>query len=186
MVAMSDSTADLGREAKLEKLWGIWRQHRRFVVEYARVLNSRSGTEADDLVADVLLRAAEATLRNRGPDRDPRAWFKVILHRSCIDRYRRRHRSGIPTTSSELDEVPDCAPNPESAVVARQREEQILARLETLPHSWRQALEMRVLQAYSYANIATIQKVSPANARKRVQLARAALQGNSRSDERFV
>jgi len=105
---------------------------------------------AEDAVQEAYLRA----FRNfRG--RDSRAWLLTIVRNGCYDRLKRgavyRH-----SAFEEQAHACDRLLNQESALLHKERTEQIRQVLENLPGHLREVLVLREFEEMSYSQIATV------------------------------
>ncbi len=133
-----------------------------------------------------LLRALQYLQSTASPILDERAWLGRILYSVCMDEHRHRKRFAEPTPqeAEALTEGPDpnASTSPEEHLLAREQSLALRARVQALPPRLREPFVMRFHLEMSYAEIAAELKLTNCNARKRIQLAHAALR-LSRPDE---
>ncbi len=165
----------------LRDFWALWLGEQPFLKRHARALATRSGTDADDLTEEALLRAISATLRGAGPQREPRTWLKSVLERTTVDQHRRRRRFENADPSALLEGIEGPSPTPEMALLSRESQRRLSRAFASLPRPLRTALELRVVESYSYESVARALRISTPNARKRVQLARSLLRVDHRN-----
>ena len=126
--------------------------------------------DAEDLVQETMLRAHRAFHRYR-PGTNARAWLFTILHRLRTDGLRRRGRR--PETVELTDDGPPVAPVHEAALTSGH--EEITRALEGLPETFRDAVVLRDVEEYSYAEIAAMLEVPVGTVMSRIHRGRALL-----------
>jgi RNA polymerase sigma-70 factor (ECF subfamily) len=132
-------------------------------------------SEAEDAVSDAAVRALEK-LTTTPPRADHDVWLERLLYSVCMDRHRRRRtRERVCVRLHAPILAGDEPRSPEDALLVRDRTERILGALDRLQPELRDAISLRFLDGRSYLEIASARGISAVNARKRVQLARAAL-----------
>lgn len=153
-------------------------QHRSRLMRLALKLVRISGT-AEDLVQDCLIKA---WLHREGFHGNCRVytWLHRILLNTAFD-HLQRHRHEVLASSltreSEADgalEIPDIA-TPEEHLIARQRAQALLNKLEALPPSLTDTLQLRYWDDLSYAEIAQSLQVPINTVRTRLHRAHQAL-----------
>lgn len=159
---------------ELRNLVRLWLQHRRELILRSLRLLGHHEADAEDAVGNALLRLLE-NRRRLGPIQNPKAFFHHLVFNSCMDLHR-RHRRGARGLSTEEfdDETIACGATVEDQY--RQVELQVLLMraLSSLPADLRQMLVARA-SGTSYSVIAAQACITQANARKRIQQARAIL-----------
>jgi len=108
---------------------------------------------AEDPVQEAYLRAFRKFQSLRG--RDGRAWLLTIVRSGCSDRL----KQGAVYRHSALEEqahVCDRLLNQESALLHKERTEQIRRALKNLPGHLREVLVLRAFEKMSYSQIATV------------------------------
>jgi RNA polymerase sigma factor (sigma-70 family) len=151
-----------------EWFWSLWRKHaiRLFAICLREM--DRNRADAEDAVAEAMLRAYSkipASLDNA------EAWLTRVTINVCRDLHRRRVRSETLKNQYarfQLSRPPD-EENP------RDEEYDLIGLLDRLPAPLREPLLLRAVHGKPYDAIAAHLGIAPANVRKRVQLARAAL-----------
>ena len=132
----------------------------------------RDKTEAEDAVQEAYLRAFHHFESFRGGD--GRAWLLTIVRNHCYDRRKERaiFTHGIFEGQAH---VPDKIPNPESALLQRERTEQVRRAFENLPTHLREVLALRELEDMSYNQIATVTRIPLGTVMSRLSRARQQL-----------
>jgi RNA polymerase sigma-70 factor (ECF subfamily) len=115
-----------------------------------RILNNRS--EAEEVVQEVFVKIWTRADRFAVSELSPISWLVAIARHQAIDRIRVRR---LPT--SDLDaalNVSDSAPNPEMAVLASRRREEIDRCLDELEEERGEAVRGAYLEGLSYSELA--------------------------------
>jgi RNA polymerase sigma-70 factor, ECF subfamily len=116
---------------------------------------TRNERDAEDVVQESFLRAFRFFAGFRGGD--ARAWLMRIVRNTC---YTWLHTNRPLQEATEFDETlfsPDSrSPNPEEAVLRKDRGALVRKALETLPANFREVLILRELEGLSYKEIADI------------------------------
>jgi RNA polymerase sigma-70 factor (ECF subfamily) len=129
---------------------------------YATALRlTRNRSDAEDLVQDTLVKA----LRFRGrfqSGTNLRAWLSTILHNTWKNRLRETSRSRVEVDSEHVEAAMDRSPGsvsaetPEEILLRATLDADVQAALDALPDVFRQAVWMRDVEEFSYAEIAEI------------------------------
>src|SRR4051812_49360284 len=149
----SGPTPDFEREA-LACLDSLYRTARRL---------SRDRADAEDLVQDTYLKAFRAANRFE-PGTNLRAWLFTILHNTALNRFRDRKRDTVAVDSEIVDRAADApsvggvsggpAETPESLLMRDTLAPELQAAIDALPEAFRQAVWLRDVEEFSYAEIA--------------------------------
>ena len=106
-------------------------------------------------------------------------WLYRLTSNVCIDFLRRQKKQkSIPLqitdeTGEERDlSIPDTAPGPEEALLARSEREQVAQALSRLEPEYREALTLRVVNGLSYTEIAQILGIREGTVKSRIARAR--------------
>ena len=153
---------------------------------------TRDRADAEDLVQDTLLKAFRASDRfARGTNL--RAWLYTILHNTWRNRRRDRARARVEADSErvEASPLPDDGPGgatPEALLVRETLDEDLTAALDSLPEAYREAVWLRDVEEFSYAEIAAMLDVPPGTVMSRISRGRRQLferlTGNGRVERR--
>jgi len=129
---------------------------------YATALRlTRNRADAEDLVQDTLVKALRFSDRfERGTN--PRAWLSTILHNTWRNRLRDtgREAAAIEVDSTRLDEAEAATDGsagnetPEQLLLRKTLDADLRAALDELPDNFRQAVWLRDVEEFSYAEIA--------------------------------
>ena len=145
---------------------------------YARAL-ARDVAAADDLVQDCLTRAlGKLHLWQEGTDL--RAWLFTILHNTWRNRARDRARDTVSVDSEAVDRAAEQAPaggveTPETLMLRAVLAPDIQAAIDELPESFRQAVWLRDVEEFSYAEIAAMLEIPIGTVMSRISRGRRTL-----------
>jgi len=150
---------------------------------YARAL-ARDVATADDLVQDCLARAlGKLHLWQEGTDL--RAWLFTILHNTALNRARDRARDTVAVDSEIVDQAADApapggssagaAETPESLLIRETLAPELQAAIDALPVAFRQAVWLRDVEEFSYAEIAEMLSIPIGTVMSRISRGRRLL-----------
>lgn len=139
-------------------------------------------SDADDLVQDTYLRAFRSAAQFT-PGTNLRAWLFTILHNSARNRARDRGRAIVFSDSDVVDRAAEqpmvsTAPpvaTPEDALMAREAGADVREALQTLPEAFREAVWLRDVEEFSYAEIADMLQVPQGTVMSRISRGRRLL-----------
>ncbi len=137
--------------------------------------------DAEDALSQAMLHACEQWPAHAERVSNPKAWLAQLTRNVCHDLHRKRQRSGRLLTRLEgtVQTIWTPASDGESEAneggLVNDEENGEGKLLQRLPVILQQAFELRVLRQMPYDRIAHRLGISPANVRKRIQLARALL-----------
>jgi RNA polymerase sigma-70 factor (ECF subfamily) len=122
---------------------------------------TRVPADADDLVQDTYLKAFRAAASFR-PGTNLRAWLFTILHNTARNRARDRAREAVTIDSEVVEQAADGAQfsragpvdTPETVMLRSTLAPELQAAVDALPDSFRQAVWLRDVEEFSYAEIA--------------------------------
>lgn len=123
---------------------------------------TRDPADAEDLVQDTYLKAFRAADRfERGTNL--RAWLFTILHNTARNRARDRARDTVTVNSEAVDRAADAPAfglsgvpidTPETQLIRDTLDPELKAAIDALPEAFRQAVWLRDVEEFSYAEIA--------------------------------
>src|SRR5215204_2930344 len=123
---------------------------------------TRNRADAEDLVQDTLVKAFRFTDRFE-PGTNLKAWLYTILHKTWRNRRRDAARAAaVDVDSDSVDEAfalpggPAAFDSPERILLRDTRDADLQAALDALPEALRQAVWLRDVEEFSYAEIARI------------------------------
>jgi RNA polymerase sigma-70 factor (ECF subfamily) len=150
---------------------------------------TRSPSDAEDLVQDTYLKAFRAADRFE-PGTNLRAWLFTILHNGARNRARDRARDIVSVDSEVVDHATDAAlsvgvadgpwraagtESPESLLIRQTLAPELQAAIDSLPESFRQAVWLRDVEEFSYAEIAEMLGIPPGTVMSRISRGRRLL-----------
>lgn len=119
---------------------------------------TRSPADAEDLVQETYLKAFRAAARFE-PGTNLRAWLFTILHNTSRNRVRDRARDAVTVDSETVERAADVAAaraveTPETELLRGTLDPDLQAAVDALPDAFRQAVWLRDVEEFSYAEIA--------------------------------
>ncbi len=147
---------------------------------------TRNPADAEDLVQDTYLKAFRAADRFE-PGTNLRAWLFTILHNTARNRTRDRARDAVMVDSdaaehaAELaggparDAAPEGRETPESRLVRDTLAPDLQAAVDALPDVFRQAVWLRDVEEFSYAEISAMLSIPIGTVMSRISRGRRML-----------
>jgi RNA polymerase sigma-70 factor, ECF subfamily len=147
---------------------------------------TRNPADAEDLVQDTYLKAFRAADRFE-PGTNLRAWLFTILHNTARNRTRDRARDAVMIDSdaaeqaAELaggparDAAPEGRETPESRLVRDTLAPDVQAAVDALPDVFRQAVWLRDVEEFSYAEISAMLSIPIGTVMSRISRGRRML-----------
>ena len=139
---------------------------------------TRNRADAEDLVQETFLKAIRAQ-RQYQPGTNMRAWLFTILHNTFLNT--RRQAGRAPTTvDSEMVEraaadVAASVETPEQLLMRASLDADLQEALDLMPDAFRQAVWLRDVEEFSYAEIAKMLKVPIGTVMSRISRGRRLL-----------
>jgi RNA polymerase sigma-70 factor (ECF subfamily) len=125
---------------------------------------TRSPADAEDLVQETFLKAFRAADQFE-PGTNLRAWLFTILHNTARNRARDRARDVVSIDSDAVDRATEMQPSsgraetPETALLRETLAPELQTAIDALPDAFRQAVWLRDVEEFSYAEIARMLSV---------------------------
>src|SRR6187399_3163783 len=145
---------------------------------------TRVPADAEDLVQDTYLKAFRAADRFE-PGTNLRAWLFTILHNTARNRARDRARDTVAIDSEIVDRAADAPPpggrsagaaeTPESLLLRETLAPELQAAIDALPEAFRQAVWLRDVEEFSYAEIAAMLSIPAGTVMSRISRGRRLL-----------
>ena len=116
---------------------------------------TRDTASAQDLVQDTFVKALRAAGQFQ-PGTNMRAWLFTILHNTFRNARRGQGRDPVEVDSEVVEEAPVRAvgDDPETLLLRASTGAEVKAALDSLPDAYRQAVWLRDVEEFSYAEIA--------------------------------
>ena len=140
---------------------------------------TRVPADAEDLVQETYLKAFRAADRFE-PGTNLRAWLFTILHNTARNRSRDRARDAVTFDSGAVERVADApldgvADTPETLLLRETLAPELQAAIDELPDAFRQAVWLRDVEEFSYAEIAAMLDVPAGTVMSRISRGRRML-----------
>jgi RNA polymerase sigma-70 factor, ECF subfamily len=144
---------------------------------------TRSSADAEDLVQETYLKAFRAAAQFE-PGTNLRAWLFTILHNTARNRARDKSRDVVAIDSEIVDRAADAPPpgssvgasveldTPETALLRDTLTPELQAAIDALPENFRQAVWLRDVEEFSYAEIAAMLSIPPGTVMSRISRGR--------------
>jgi len=140
---------------------------------------TRVPADAEDLVQDTYLRAFRAA-DTFEPGTNLRAWLFTILHNTARNRARDRARDTVTADSEVVERAADVSPsrgadNPETLLLREVLTPELQRAIDELPDAFRQAVWLRDVEEFSYAEIADMLGIPAGTVMSRISRGRRML-----------
>jgi len=141
---------------------------------------TRNRADAEDLVQDTLVKAFRFSDRF-AEGTNLRAWLYTILHNTWRNRRRDAARDSVDVDSERGEEAaaapggPTAGDTPERILMRSTLDADLQAALDALPEAFRQAVWLRDVEEFSYAEIATMLEVPIGTVMSRISRGRRLL-----------
>jgi RNA polymerase sigma-70 factor, ECF subfamily len=142
---------------------------------------TRSPADAEDLVQDTYLKAFRAA-DSFEPGTNLRAWLFTILHNSARNRARDRARDTVTVDSEAVDQAADLLTSgadadatPEALLMRGTLMPELQAAVDALPEAFREAVWLRDVEEFSYAEIAAMLHIPAGTVMSRISRGRRML-----------
>jgi RNA polymerase sigma-70 factor (ECF subfamily) len=139
--------------------------------------------DAEDLVQETYLKAFRAADRFE-PGTNLKAWLFTILHNTARNRVRDRRREAVTFDSETVDRAADAPPDvgavrfvdtPETLLLRETLDPDLKMAIEALPEAFRQAVWLRDVEEFSYAEIASMLAIPAGTVMSRISRGRRML-----------
>jgi len=156
---------------------------------YAAALRlTRNRADAEDLVQDTFVKA----LRFAGsftPGSNLKAWLFTILHNTWRNRVRDAGRAPVDVDSDKVEQAAAIEPaggadTPERALLRETLAADLQAALDALPEAFREAVWLRDVEEFSYAEIASMLAIPIGTVMSRISRGRRMLYRQLTTDNR--
>jgi len=145
---------------------------------------TRVPSDAEDLVQDTYLKAFRSADSFR-PGTNLRAWLFTILHNTARNRARDRSREPLTVDSDIVDQAAETpqfagaspADDPETLLLKNTLAPELQAAVDELPDAFREAVWLRDVEEFSYAEIAEMLNIPVRTVMSRISRGRRLLFG---------
>ena len=138
---------------------------------------TRRPADAEDLVQDTYLKAFRSSSQfKRGTNL--KAWLFTILHNTFLNMRRHDGRNPVEVDSEVVEQAADARPSqqtPEQMLTRDTLNADLQAALDSLPEAFRQAVWLRDVEEFSYAEIAQMVQVPIGTVMSRISRGRRML-----------
>jgi RNA polymerase sigma factor (sigma-70 family) len=169
---------------RMEAFWNLWDRHQKPLRQLCLREMNRHAADAEDALSQVMLKARDRLPAAAAKIINLEAWLHRLARNLCIDLRRERQRR---FEAAELWKITGPAESPSALpLLQHETEWEIQPFIAALPPPLRAAFELHLVREIPVQEVAAQLKLSPANVRKRVQLARERLRRdieNSRANE---
>lgn len=148
---------------------------------YATALRlTRNRADAEDLVQDTFVKALRFSDRF-APGTNLKAWLYTILHNTWRNRLRDAARDAVDVDSDRVEEAaslpggPVALETPERILLRESLDVDLKAALDELPEGFREAVWLRDVEEFSYAEIAEMVQVPIGTVMSRISRGRRQL-----------
>jgi RNA polymerase sigma-70 factor (ECF subfamily) len=141
---------------------------------------TRVPADAEDLVQETYLKAFRAA-ESFEPGTNMRAWLFTILHNTARNRFRDRARDTVAVDSDVVDRAAELPPpggiveTPETRLIRETLAPDLQAALGELPDAFREAVWLRDVEEFSYAEIAAMLSIPLGTVMSRISRGRRLL-----------
>jgi RNA polymerase sigma-70 factor (ECF subfamily) len=139
---------------------------------------TRVSADAEDLVQDTYLKAFRAA-DSFQPGTNLRAWLFTILHNTARNRVRDRARDAVTVDSDTVERASDASSQggetPETLLLRDTLGPELQAAVDELPEAFRQAVWLRDVEEFTYAEIAAMLEIPPGTVMSRISRGRRML-----------
>ena len=143
--------------------------HMRAAYNLARWL-MRNDQDAEDVIQESFLKAFKAQESFRGSE--AKTWMLAIVRNTAMD-FRRRLKPGLAVSLGDQGHEPeDDSPNPESALIAESRREQVRHAISHLAEEFREVIVLREMEGLAYKEIAAVLGIPMGTVMSRLSRAR--------------
>jgi len=145
---------------------------------------TRVPSDAEDLVQDTYLKAFRSAASFR-PGTNLRAWLFTILHNTARNRARDRSRESVTVDSDIVDQAAETpqfggagpVDDPETLLLKSTLAPELQAAVDELPDAFREAVWLRDVEEFSYAEIAEMLNIPIGTVMSRISRGRRMLFG---------
>jgi len=156
-----------------EAFWNLWDRHQKRLRQLCLRLMDGHASDAEDALSLVMLKARDRLPASAGKVTHLEAWLQMLAKNLCLDLRRERQRRiemGESWKHATLEETTSSQP-----VLQGEGEGEIQQQIAALPTPLREPFMLNIVLEIPVKEVGAQLGLTPANVRKRVQMARAAL-----------
>lgn len=161
-------------EGHSDNFWPLWLSHQPYLYRCCLRWMGHNSMDAEDALNLAMWKAYRQFTRYANQIRRFNSWSTKICYRVCLD-LRRSSRSLLNLEELKTEPLAPDYLSPYQSAIARETREIIDQAIQKLPKPLKQAFTLRCIEELSYPEIAQQLEITEANARKRVEQARAKL-----------
>jgi len=141
---------------------------------------TRNRADAEDLVQDTFVKAFRFSAQFK-PGTNLRAWLYTILHNTWRNKRRDASRDAVEVDSEQVEQAADLAGNseayetPERILMRSTLDADLQAALDRLPDAFREAVWLRDVEEFTYAEIAEMLNIPMGTVMSRISRGRRML-----------
>ena len=156
-----------------EAFWGLWERHNKSLRQLCLRLMDGHASDAEDALSQVMLKALDRLPSCAGKITHLEAWLHRLARNLCIDLRRERHRRTEIGESWKLATLAE--PISHQPTLHGEEESVLQQQIAAMPVPLREPFVLHIVREIPVKEVASQLGLTPANVRKRVQLARANL-----------
>ena len=156
---------------KAEAFWCLWIRHRKTIHRLCLRETNGHAADAEDALSQVMLKALDRLPRCAEQIMHPEAWLRQLARNLCIDLRRERYRR---YETAKTGTHRRAEPKSDPPLLHVEEESEIQQRIDALPLPCGSHSCFTLSRKSPPGRVASRLGLSPANVRKRVQLARTA------------
>jgi len=154
-----------------EIFWRLWERHQETIYQVCLREMGGQTADAEDALSQVMLKSWECLPAYAPEITYLKAWLSQMARNLCVDLRRKARQQSVTAENWKVLTQPE--PIVEQPMLHREQAAEIRQWIDALPPRLREPFESYVVQEIPVQQVATQLGLSPANVRKRVQLARA-------------
>jgi RNA polymerase sigma-70 factor (ECF subfamily) len=146
---------------------------------------SGNRADAEDLVQETYLKALRSAEQFE-PGSNLKAWLFTILHNTFLNSRRHAGREVVGADADDIERAPqaDTVESPEDILLHKTLDADLQAALDGMPEAFRQAVWLRDVEEFSYAEIASMLRVPVGTVMSRISRGRRLLHARLRGQRR--
>jgi RNA polymerase sigma factor (sigma-70 family) len=156
-----------------EAFWLLWSRHQKSLLRLCLRLMDGHASDAEDALSQVMLKALDRLPSCAGKITHLEAWLHRLARNLCIDLRRERHRRTEIGESWKLATLAE--PISHQPTLHGEEESVLQQQIAAMPVPLREPFVLHIVREIPVREVASQLGLTPANVRKRVQLARANL-----------